>query len=74
MAPWKTVFLYEQAIFHFHDCFREGTFGGPTEDKFWSRKEPFKAAARSHEKPEVPPWPVRLSLCVCRCVSHCMRK
>ena len=24
MVPWKSVFLYEQAIFHFHDCFREG--------------------------------------------------
>ena len=26
MALWKTVFLYNQAVLHFHDCFREGTW------------------------------------------------
>ena len=24
MAPWKILFLYEQAIVHFHDCWRVG--------------------------------------------------
>ena len=24
VAPWKTLCLYEQAVFHFHHCFTEG--------------------------------------------------
>ena len=28
MASWKTVFLYKLVVFHFHDCFREGTLLG----------------------------------------------
>ena len=25
MAPWMTIFLYKQVVFHIHDCFRECT-------------------------------------------------
>ena len=26
MGPWKTMFLYQEGVLHFHDCWGEGVY------------------------------------------------